>query len=279
MHDAMISFGTWNLNWFTRSHRSNGTKIDYLSSKEWDVVAVQEATPAFLEQVEASGLAEMIVAPKWFTAKFTSALLARNGVRLHQPSLIAEGPYPERALWACAERNGTQWDVLSWHAPNAARAESRPLKRAAYLALDRWSRDRRRPSVVGTDANHGALYTRVSDFPGSAFLPFPEDDWLEENRFWTNPEPILRDAWLDWLTRKPEFLAEIRSTWTGGPSAVSYVRGTRAKPVPDRFDYVLVSEEFEVQHVGYDFDGATEAGSDHAYVGALLGLRVDHQRG
>ena len=93
-----LCFGTWNLNWFTRSQRTNVTKIAYLAETPWEVVALQEATPAFLEQVEASGIAATIVAPKWFTSRFTSALLARGGVRLYQPSLIAEQPYPERAL-------------------------------------------------------------------------------------------------------------------------------------------------------------------------------------
>lgn len=168
---------------------------------------------------------------------------------------------------------------MSWHAPNAARRESRPLKRAAYVALDRWSRDRRRPTVVGADANHGALYTRESDFPDSAFLPFPEDDWEEENRFWTTPDPILRDTWMEWLAQQSDLAAEIRSRWTGGPSAVSYVRGSRANPVPDRFDYVLVSDELHVEQVEYDFNGATSAGSDHAYLGALLKLRVHRDPG
>lgn len=275
MSRCELSFGTWNLNWFTRSRSTNEAKIAYLAGKEWQVVALQEATPAFLEEVEASGIAETIVAPKWFTSKFTSALLARGGVRLYQPSMIAEQPYPERALWACAERDGHRWDVLSWHAPNAARQDARPHKRAAYIALDRWSRDRRRPTIVGADANHGALYTRESDFPDSPFLPFPEDDWSEESRFWTAEHPVLRDAWLDWLAREQVLLDRLRSTWTGGPSAVSYVRGSRARPVPDRFDYVLVSDEFEVARVEYDYDGATAVGSDHAYVAASLAIGTD----
>lgn len=81
MHEAEISFGTWNLNWFTRSRTAHEAKINYLATKEWDLLALQEATPEFLEQIEASGLPEMIVAPKWFSARFTSALVARNGVR------------------------------------------------------------------------------------------------------------------------------------------------------------------------------------------------------
>jgi endonuclease/exonuclease/phosphatase family metal-dependent hydrolase len=54
---------------------------------------------------------------------------------------------------------------------------------------------------------------------------------------------------------------------------VSYVRGTKAKPVADRFDYIFVSPEIRVVGCTYDYERASEAGSDHASVRVELELR------
>jgi len=84
-------------------------------------------------------------------------------------------------------------------------------------------------------------------------------------------------VWLDYLATSPDALAEVLATWDGGPSAVSYVRGD----TPDRFDYVLASPEFAVRSVVYDYQGATAAGSDHAFLAAELSIesRTGHAWG
>lgn len=268
-----VAFATWNVNWFTRSAHAHECKVAFMAEQPWDVLALQVVTPALLEAIRDAGIAEVAAFPAESAERFTSGLLARNGFTLGQVSLLGESPQPRRGVWAHAETNGTGFDVLSWHAPNAANRENRTLKRAGYIAFDAWSRRRRGPLLVGTDANHGSFYTREEDFPGSPFkLDFPHDAWWEENRFWTDPTPHLADVWLEYLDEQPEALARVRANWTGGPSAVSYTRGSAKMPVPDRFDYVLASPEFTIRKVAYDYEGGVAARSDHAFLGAELAL-------
>lgn len=268
MHE--ITFATWNVNWMTRSDESHRVKVDYLAAKPWDLLALQEATPRLIDMIRASGVAAMVAYPH-STERFASALLARNGIELQQVSLIAASPQARRAVCAHATGHGTEFDVVSWHAPNAVGSGSAG-KRAGYVAFVDWCRGRRGPLLVGADANHGSFYTREADFPGSPFKPFPEDDWFDENTFWTDPEPDLRDVWIAYLAENPDVLAKLRAAWTGGPSAISYTRGSNRNPVPDRFDYVLASPEFAIRSVAYDYEGSLAARSDHAFLYAELAL-------
>ena len=265
-----IRFATWNVNWFTRSQESNRVKIGYLAAQPWDLLALQEVTPNLIETIRASEVADVVAYPH-STDRFASALLARNGFDLQQVSLIAASPQARRAVCAHAVGDAVEFDVVSWHAPNAVGSGSAG-KRDGYVAFIDWCRGRRGPLLVGNDANHGSFYTREHDFPGSAFKPFPRDDWSEENTFWTDPNPDLRDVWIQYLADNPDVAAQIKTTWTDGPSAVSYTRGSRKSPVPDRFDYVLATPEFAIHHVAYDYDGGLAARSDHAFLMADLSL-------
>lgn len=267
MHDD-IRFATWNLNWMSRSDESNLRKLEYLAVQPWDVAAIQEATPDLIKALVESGMAETVVYPGGGSQdRFASGLIARNGFALRRPGLIAALPDPRRGVTAMVARGDVVFECLSWHAPNAAKRENRFVKQAGYRAFVEWVSHRSGPLVVGADTNHGALHTREEDFPGSPFKPFPDDEWADENRWWT-AEPDLRDAWLAHLAERPEVLAEVRSGWTGGPSAVSYTRGTTA----DRFDYVLASPEIAVIDIEHDYEGACAAGSDHGFVRATLRL-------
>lgn len=44
--------------------------------------------------------------------------------------------------------------------------------------------------------------------------------------------------------------------------------------MPDRFDYILASPEFGIDHVAYDQDGGLAARSDHALLYARTGAQV-----
>lgn len=272
-----VCFATWNVNWMTRSAESHRIKVDYLAGKPWDILALQEATPGLIDTIRGSGVAEVVAYPH-STERFASALLARNGFDLRQVSLIATSPQARRAVCAHVVGPSVELDAVSWHAPNAVGSGSAG-KRDGYVAFVDWRGGRRGPLLVGADANHGSFFAREQDFPGSPFKPFPQDDWFEENAFWTDPEPDLRDAWIEYLAQNPDVLAEVRADWTGGPSAVSYVRGVKENLTPDRFDYVLVSPEFTIDSVAYDYEGSVAARSDHALVTAVLSLTEASRRG
>jgi hypothetical protein len=57
-------------------------------------------------------------------------------------------------------------------------------------------------------------------------LGSPAECGLEESKWWIREDPDLRDAWIEYLRERPDVLAEVRANWTGGPSAVSYYRGS-----------------------------------------------------
>ena len=127
------------------------------------------------------------------------------------------------------------------------------------------------PIILGFDGNH---WNRSLDLEPE-YVPASDDPWLLENLFFgSNKLHRLRDAFLDYLRHHPAEHAEIKERLPRGPLAVSYVRGSKAKPVEDRFDYVFVSEEIEVTECSYDYQGAKAAGSDHGIVPADLHLRV-----
>lgn len=273
-----IGFVTWNMNWMSRSAAACKRRAEFIAGQSWDILALQEVVPEQVDALRDAGVGDAWAYPGDLRGdRFASALIVRNGFSLHRPSLIAELPQPRRGIWATAEGRGLRFDVASWHAPNAAEPSSRPIKQRGYIAFIEWAARRQLPLLVGTDANHGALYTREIDFPDSPFLlDFPKDWWLEENTFWTQVDPDLRDTWIVYLAQHPDVLAEVRSRWIEGmPSAVSYVRGSAKNPTPDRFDYVLATPEFGVESVAYDYEAGCAAGSDHGLVSTVLTLPSD----
>ena len=270
---AEIRFVTWNLNWMSRSEHACRRRAQFLADLEWDVLALQEVVPLQAEALADACVGEVVCYPGDLRGeRFASALIARNGVTLTRPGLIAGLPQPRRGIFATANLGDTSFEVLSWHAPNAAKKENRLVKRQGYAAFTEWLNGRSGALLVGADANHGAVYTREQDVLGSPFLPVNDDEWSIENTFWTDPEPDMRDAWLHHLSANPEVLESCLTEHGGLPSAVSYVRGSKTNPVPDRFDYVLASPEFEIVDVRYDYALGVENSSDHAVLTARVAL-------
>lgn len=67
------------------------------------------------------------------------------------------------------------------------------------------------------------------------------------------------------LDSNTEAMNKVRMERLDGPLALSYDRG-KAKSVPCRYDFILVSREFKVHRVDYPYDQSIEAGSDHSAV-------------
>lgn len=280
-----MEFVTWNVNVRESSASSLASKAEYLAAVEWDVAALQEVSPKMAGVLrELAGSMVYLADPG---DRYGSALLARNGVTLEDAGVVPDLPVPSRGVAAEIQIQGRSVTVGSWHPPNAAKRVDKPAKQAAYTAFNRWACSRAQPLLVGADANHGALWTRIADFPDSAFrLDFPRDLHWDENVFWTSPEHDLRDAWMIYLDANPAVLTEVRAEWErlkpdaevpepgeGRASAVTHVRG-QGKPgeVHDRFDYVLMSPELRVIEMSHDLEGAVNAGSDHALVRACVHL-------
>jgi len=90
-----------------------------------------------------------------------------------------------------------------------------------------------------------------------------EEQWpffLEAWFFGDEPPHRLRDALIAYYRNNPTMYAD---------AALSYIRGEKE----DRFDYIFISDDFEVSNCQYDYEGAVAAGSDHGLVHADLILK------
>ena len=272
---------TWNLRFPGKKMQP---RLDYLASLDWDVALLQEVTRAAQASLVGSHMAEDAVygldlhfGPHPTAADSTepsraggSAILTRNGLRLSEARLIPGLPKEERGVWArvSSQDLAAPATAISWHAPNAA-GNGVEVKMQGYRALieliDRVSN----PVVLGFDSNHWNLRTELEP----AEPPNESDRWYEENlMFSRTPQHRLRDAYLDHLRANPHEYDEILRLRPGGPLAVSYVRGSKARPIEDRFDYIFVSPGVEVRSCVYEYDGAVATGSDHGSVCADLDI-------
>jgi endonuclease/exonuclease/phosphatase family metal-dependent hydrolase len=266
-----MRFATWNIDHpgMERAHHL----ARFLNSRDWDIVALQEVSRHAWEVITESGVAESSVyALEFFETTplrkhhHGAALLARNGFHLSTPKLILGLPKAERALVARTTVGERTVTVASWHAPNAA-GEGVTTKMQGYRGIIDWLGTVSGPMVLGFDGNHWNFSTDL-ELPS---VPESNDPWFLENQFFGNAPPHrLRDAFLDYLrAHQPEY-EEIKRRRPQGPLAVSYVRGSRANPIEDRFDYVFVSDEIGVTDCSYDYGGAKAIGSDHGIVTAEL---------
>lgn len=144
-------------------------------------------------------------------------------------------------------------------------------KRQGYLGIIEWLDTTSGPIVLGFDGNHWNLSVDLEP----EYIAESDSPWYLENRFFgSNKNHRLRDAFLDYLREHPLEYEEIVKLRPHGPLAVSYVRGSGKKPVEDRFDYVFVSDEIDVRGCFYNYEGAIDAGSDHAIVIANMGVQL-----
>jgi hypothetical protein len=136
-----------------------------------------------------------------------------------------------------------------------------------YKAIIGWINSKRGSIVIGFDGNHWNISSELDllnveyEEQSSFFL----ENWF----FGDEPPHRLRDALIDYYRNNPTIYADALKKRPQGPLAVSYIRGK----TKDRFDYIFLSDDFEVSNCGYDYEGAGAAGSDHAIVHADLILR------
>jgi hypothetical protein len=105
-------------------------------------------------------------------------------------------------------------------------------------------------------------------------LTFKCPKWFDDGQFFASNAPhSLQDTLLTYFKNNPAAYQEAVRQRPNGPLAISYVRGSRRNPVPDRFDCIFATPDFEVLQCSYDYEGAIGARSDHGFV--LGGLILD----
>jgi hypothetical protein len=255
---------SWNLNGLGKQ---NG-RIEFLRSLEPDIAILLETTPLFRESSKEH---------RYLTHVSCSLDLCTGqekrkrplGVTIGSPrfplnsvALLPAMPVAERALVGRVMVGEHAIDVCGFHAPPGVNWGN--VKGEAYAALATWLVSRSGPTVLGIDGNSPKV-----DHPDHSQSEFwrPNEDLVLS----ANVKHRLRDSYRLFLEANPKSMSKIREERPDGPLALSYVRG-KATSVPCRYDFMLVSPEFQVHRVDYPYNQSLEAGSDHSAVVADLEL-------
>jgi len=264
-----LRFATWNLKASSWEHSRR--RLEFLKSIDWDVIALQEVSEKAWTIFSEGGLTEGgLYTFEGFGLEKTSrshgvALLVQNGFSLSEPDLLPENSQIGRTL--AAKLHGLQQtvNVLSWHAPNAA-SSGAAFKMSSYKTIIGWSNSVKGPTVIGLDGNHWNTSNELelNSVPYDETNPFLLESWF----FGANPPHRLRDALIEYYKCNPKIYEQRVAEHPLEPLAVSYIRGK----TKDRFDYIFISDEFEIIGCQYDYEGAIAAGSDHAIIVSNLSI-------
>jgi endonuclease/exonuclease/phosphatase family metal-dependent hydrolase len=264
MISQMLSVATWNLRFNSRPART----LEYLRRARWDVVCLQEVSEAMSaalkEQAEWAVVDGLKLARNQLLDRkrpHAAAIIARHGWRLHTPAVVSDTPTPGRGVIATASSQAQNTTIISWHAPNAA-GEGVVTKMTGYRALLAAIATIDGPLVVGMDSNHWSRETSLDLADHDPKHPFA----VEHQFFGRSPQHRLRDALRVFLLEHPDAYAKLVAVRPNGPLEVTYKRGRTL----DRFDYLMISDEYFVRDITHDYNGAREAGSDHGLVSADL---------
>ena len=260
----MLSVATWNL----KFNSAPGRTLSYLGQARWDVACLQEVSgsaSAWLEQRDdwtvIDGLKLTEQQPTAGKRPHAAAIVVRNGWRLASPGVVADTPTPGRGVTGIARRDHDVVSIISWHAPNAA-GEGVRTKMAGYRAGIAAIAAITGPLIVGLDSDHWSLSADLDIADGDSTSPFA----IENQFFSSRPQHRLRDALPAYLRENPDAYNRLIKARPHGPLEVTDKRGKTL----DRFDYIMVSDDFHVDDISHDYEGARGAGSDHGMVSALL---------
>ncbi len=269
-----LRVATWNLQY--SAEKRSLRLLNYLKSSDWDLVALQEVSAKAWKVFQEDGIA----AGGYYTLdgfgvnptgrrQHGVAVLVRNGLTLSESALMEGLPKKERAIATKVDGLSRAITFIAWHAPNKA-DEGLSTKMQGYTAITNFIKEVNGPLIVGFDSNH---WNRGTSLILSDPVP-PDNVWYPEKSFFSNKPPHqLSDSLIEYLKKDTEAYESALQQRPEGPLAVSYMRGSTKRPVEDRFDYLFISPDFDVDTCIYDYDGATGASSDHAMVFANVRLR------
>jgi endonuclease/exonuclease/phosphatase family metal-dependent hydrolase len=260
-----FKFGSWNVN----GRRLKAGHIELLRKTDCDLLALQEATRDFHEELSKSQLFEWSVSSLSLPSsnpgegqarRLGCSIFGRSPMHLFSSQLLGHLAFPERALVALLGSPPGRLTVCSFHIPPGANWGE--VKPRTVKAIAEWLSLQRASIVFGIDAN-----TPKTDHPNHL-----------KNEWWWPDEPLLlgaaplhqlRDALRVLLEQNPDAFSSIYTERPSGPLALSHLRGRGGMRTPCRYDFVYVSSDLGVHDVVYLFREA-ESVSDHALVVATL---------
>jgi endonuclease/exonuclease/phosphatase family metal-dependent hydrolase len=263
-----FTFGSWNLN--NRSLQ-NG-HLELLRSVDCDLLALQEATERFHSELSKLNLFDWSVSSLMLrppgvdegrTRRHGCSVFGRWPFRPDSCRLLTALHFPERALVANALCESTPLTVCSFHIPPGATWGM--VKPETMKAIAEWLGSQHGSVVVGMDAN-----SPKTDHPDQ----LKSEWWWKDEPALLGPTPLhrLRDAFRVFLGDRQDLFDAIKTSRPAGPLAISYLRGSKVKNIPCRYDVILVSPEVAVSSVEYH--RLNDALSDHALVVSHLELCV-----
>lgn len=195
-----------------------------------------------------------------------SVAIAGRGEPPSRPKVFPEVPLPEKVMAATISQWGVEMTVVTYHAPTGVQHKLRKPEQAVRMA--RWLAAAEGPVLLGGDFNTPKVDPPDQDgirthwHTGDERLNGqPGDDLL------VGPAPIhgLRDVMRSYLGDNPDDLRRIRADRPNGPLMTSYCTDA-ARERRYRYDAIWASPHFAVESVEYLYEGAVEAGTDHALV-------------
>ena len=188
-------------------------------------------------------------------------------------ALLERAPFPERALKAKIKHDDYLFEVICFHSLTGVgylRAKS-----AQFTVLAEYlSTNHDLPTVLCCDLNE----PKIDHVDQSRLEYFDQKgDQGKAASYILNPQGIhkLQDSYRLWLEQNAKELQRIKSEQEASedilsaPLAVSHLVGGKVKK---RYDYILISPDWNVVDLQYLYEEAVQHGSDHALVVADLCL-------
>jgi hypothetical protein len=257
----------WNVDGFTRID----AKLALLQGLDWDVLLLQEVTTdswgAFRQLGSVGVWSQTHLPPLARPPRYHSAIVVGSGLDLEDLGVVPDVPSAERtALARVITGDGSFIAASLALPPGVAWGKAGKGRQADRIAS--WLAGQRESVLVGIDANSPKF-----DHPELADCVW----WNDKERLLLGADRIhdLRDVYRELLQRDADRRGAVLEGRPSGPLAVSHLRGRGDRRTECRYDHVLASPQFVVEGVGYLWDEARAAGSDHALVAAELVLHRD----
>ncbi len=190
-----------------------------------------------------------------------------EGLNITEAGVLERAPFPERALKAKIKHGDNLFEIICFHSLTGVgylRAKS-----AQFMVLaDYLSANISIPTVLCGDFNEPKI-----DHVDQGKLEFfdQKGDQGKAASYILNPQGIhnLQDSYRLWLEQNEKELQRIKREQETSedllsfPLAVSHLVGGKVKK---RYDYILISPDWEVVDLQYLYEEAVQHGSDHAVV-------------
>lgn len=197
--------------------------------------------------------------------KLGCMIIISKELKFDNSFLINRSLFPERALVTEIVYGEKSFQAISFHSLTGVGYKK--AKSANFAAIADYLNSRKeKPTILCCDLNE----PKIDHFDINRNVYFNQGgDKGKYAKLILNPKGIhnLRDSFRLWLKRNEPEYSRIKKRQEStdeieySPLILSHkVRNTYAK----RYDYIMVSPEFEVQSINYDYNAGIEGGSDHA---------------